>query len=392
MTKHIIFFFSTLLILGSCSSSKKAQKSIESGDFDNAFNIAIEKLNEDKFKKSNQKLIPSLKTSFDKSNERDIQKIKILKNSTRLEDLKETYALYVGMDVRQDEVIALLPLSYDGKEISFKTIDYTNKIKTSLTNYSKALYSIAKKQLAGSKLEARKAYNNFNELEFVNPNYVDNVSELITESKIKGSSLVLLKINNKIKKVTTSEQLDELTRVSESNMNDPWVMYHFKKDNKMVYDYEAEISLNSFEISPEQVNSETYPQQARIKDGWEYVYDSAGNVMKDSLGNDIKRDKIITVQAEVKLFQQLKTGKIEGGIIITNLKTKTTISNDPLLGEAKFENVYGLFHGDQRAIEEKYYKALQNKEAPFPADSEFVKYCLANMRISMLQILDQQHF
>jgi hypothetical protein len=169
-------------------------------------------------------------------------------------------------------------------------------------------------------------------------------------------------------------------------------MYHFKKDNKMVYDYEAEISLNSFEISPEQVNSETYPQQARIKDGWEYVYDSAGNVMKDSLGNDIKRDKIITVQAEVKLFQQLKTGKIEGGIIITNLKTKTTISNDPLLGEAKFENVYGLLHGDQRAIEEKYYKALQNKEAPFPADSEFVKYCLANMRISMLQILDQQHF
>ena len=392
MLKKITFILSIVLVLSSCSATKKAEKSIASGDYDKAFNLAITKLNKDKYKKSNQKLIPSLKIAFDKSNERDTKKIQILKKTSSLSNLRQIYALYVGMDVRQDEVIALLPLSFENKDIKFKTTDYTNKVKTSLTNYSKSLFSIAKQQLAGSKLDARDAYDNFNDLEFVNPNYALNIADLITEAKIKGSTIVLLNIDNKIQQATTPELLDELTRISESNMNDEWVMYHNKSIANTTYDYKATINLDQILITPEQVNTETIPQKATVKDGWEYVYDSNGNVAKDSLGNDIKRDKIISVTAQVKMFQQLKTGRIDGGITIKNLRTHTTMSSTPLLGEAKFENVFALFQGDQRAIEEKYHQALQNKEAPFPIDPEFAKYCIADFRIKMLQVLDQQQF
>ncbi len=392
MLKKITFILSIILVLSSCSASKKAEKSIASGDYDKAFNLAIEKLNKDKYKKSHQKLIPSLKIAFDKSNERDTKKIQILKKTNSLSNLRQIYALYVGMDVRQDEVIALLPLSFENKDVKFKTTDYTNKVKTSLTNYSKSLFSIAKQQLAGSKLDARDAYDNFNDLEFVNPNYALNIADLITEAKIKGSTIVLLNVDNKIQQATTPELLDELTRISESNMNDEWVMYHNKSMANTTYDYKATINLDQILISPEQVNTETIPQKATVKDGWEYVYDSNGNVAKDSLGNDIKRDKIISVTAQVKMFQQLKTGRIDGGITIKNLSTHTTMNSTPLIGEAKFENVFALFQGDQRAIEKKYHQALQNKEAPFPIDSEFAKYCIADFRIKMLQVLDQQQF
>jgi len=150
--------------------------------------------------------------------------------------------------------------------------------------------------------------------------------------------------------------------------------------------------LSHLNIAPQQVNSELIPQQARIKDGWEYIYDSNGNVAKDSLGNDRKRDKIITVQAEVRVMQQIKSGQVDGTITIKNLINNTTTANTPVLGEARFENTYAIFRGDQRAIEEKYYQLLQNKEVPFPIDSEFIKYALADFKAKMLQIIDNQQF
>lgn len=392
MIKTIATVFITLLILSSCSSAKKAEKSIESGDYDKAFNIAITKLSEDKHKKSNQKLIPSLQEAYNKANERDIHKINKYKKLNDPSYLKEIYALYVDMDVRQDEVIMLQPLYYNNSEIVFRTKNYTQDIEESKRAYSSHLHSTGMRQLAGSKFDARDAFDTFNELEFVNPSYTANIGDLIRQAKIKGSSIVLLKLINNINQLTTQEQTDELMRISDSNMHNKWVIYHKLKDNSVSYDYEVAVQLDQFHITPEQVNSETIQQQARINDGWEYVYDGNGNVMKDSLGNDIKRDKIITVQAEVKMFQQVKAGKVDGKVSIKNLSTNSLVGTTPMFGEAKFENVYAQFRGDQRAIEQKYHKVLQNKEVPFPTDSEFVKYSLAEYRTKLLQLLDSQSF
>jgi hypothetical protein len=390
--KKIVYIISLLLVISSCSSAKKAEKSIETGDYDKAFNIAITKLNEDKYKKSNQKLIPMLKEAYTKANKRDQQKIENFKKLNNPVYLKDIYALYVAMDIRQDEVLMLQPLNYNNIEVTFETKNYKEDIDKSLLDYSSYLFNSGTKKLAGSKYDAREAFELFNDLEFVNPNYKNNIGDLIRQAKFKGSSLVLLKLNNKLHEQTTQEQLDELMRISESNMSNPWVIYHKQKKNNLNYDFEIKIDLEKLHISPEQVNTEIIPQQAKVKDGWEYVKDGNGNVMKDSLGNDIKRDRIITVQAEVKMFQQTKVSRIDGKIKILDLINNSLVSDTPTFGEAKFENIFALFQGDQRAIDPKYHKALQNKEVPFPPDPEFVKYALAEFRIKMLQLFDGQNF
>ncbi len=392
MLKNYAITISLLLLFSSCGSAKKAEKSVESGDYDNAFNIAITELTKDKTKKSNQKLIPTLKNAFNKAADRDLHKIKLLKKDLNTDNLKKIYALYVGLDVRQDDVMSLQPLYVENKEVKFSMNDYSKEIEASLTKYSSHLYTTGTQQLAGSKLDARKAFETFNNLEYINPNYVSNLSSLITQAKKKGSSIILIKLQNKIQQITTQDHIDELMRISSSNMNNQWVLFHDKRDFNTTYDYETTVVLNQSQISPEQVNTETVPQQARIKDGWEYVYDQNGNVAKDSLGNDIKRDKIITVQAEVKLFQQLKTSRVDGAFVIKNARTNTQLRSTPIFGEAKFENVFAQYRGDQRAIEEKYVQALQNKEAPYPADEEFIKYALAEFKSKMLQLLNQQQF
>ena len=392
MIQKITVAFITLLIISSCSSAKKAEKSIQAGDYDSAFNLAVEKLSKDKHKKSNQKLIPSLQEAYDKANTRDLQRINRFKKLKDPSYLKDIYALYVVLDIRQDEVLMLQPLYYNNTEVVFRTKNYTQEIEKSRNEYASHLYSLGMQQLAGSKIEARRAYNTFSELEFVHPSYTSNVGDLIRQAKLKGSSLVLLLLQNNISQFTTQEHTDELMRFSESNMQNKWVIYHKEKDNSVSYDYQVTAVLDQFHITPETVNTETIQQQARVNDGWEYVYDNNGNVMKDSLGNDIKRDKIITVQAEVRMIQQAKSGRVDGKVIIKDVKTNSLVSETPLFGEAKFENVFAKFRGDQRAIEEKYHKALQNKEVPFPTDTEFVKYALAEYRAKMLQLIDRQTF
>ncbi len=385
-------FISILIVLSSCGSAKKAEKNISEGKYDQAFDIAYSALSQDKNKKSNQKLIPSLKEAYDKAYDRDIQNIKRLKKEKNPANLKKIYATYMAMDVRQDDVESLLPLYYDGKMVQFDTHDFTSDIAQSLKEYSDFLYNKGTQELSGSKMDARKAYKTFNDLEFVNPNYVDNLENLINQAKKKGSSFVLLKVQDKTPKSLDTKAFVDLTNINESNMQNQWVIYNAQQDPNTHYDYEATVNLDKIQITPEQVNTETIPQQARIKDGWEYVYDENGNVAKDSLGNDIKRDKIITVQAEVKMFQQRKAARIDGGIAIKNLNSNTQMAVTPLFGEAKFENIFAKYRGDQRAIEQKYVKALQNKEVPFPPDEEFIKYAIGDFKNKMLPILDQQPF
>lgn len=379
-----------LTLMYACGASQKAEKSVESGNYDQAFDIAFTQLQKDK--SDDQKIILTFKDAYDKANARDLQQISAYKTQNNPDNLKKIYALYEKIDARQYQVISLQPLSYKGQPVNFDTKDYSSELATAKKEYSKYLYDTASVKLKGSKTDAREANKLFNELEYINPTYVNNLSNLISQSKEKGSSFVYLKLDNKIAQAVTKENTDELLRISEANMSNPWVIYHNTKEKNRSYDYEVGILLNQFVVTPQQVNTETVPQQARVKDGWEYVLDAKGNVMKDSLGNDMKRDKYITVQAEVKLFQQLKSGKIDGNVNIKNLKTNTVIANTPVFGEAKFENVYGLYRGDQRAIEQKYYEALQKKEVPFPADLEFAKYALDDFKAKMQQLIDQQPF
>lgn len=384
------FFILTLgLVISSCSASKKAEKNIESGNYDQAFEIGYRELSKDK---NDNDLVKAFKNAYDKANERDLKQIELYRTQNNPVNLKKIYALYEKLDARQYQVIALQPLYYNGKEVFFNVEDYSQEIASAKRDYSEYLYLTAQEKMQGNKLDAREAYKLYTELQYVNPAYVSNISDLIEDARWKGSNLVLMKLDNKIYNATSPEDIDELLSIGEGKMNNPWVIYHAKKIKNVTYDYEININLDHLNITPQQVNSEIVPQQARIVDGWEYVYDNRGNVAKDSLGNDIKRDKIILVQAEVRIFQQLKSSQLEGSVSIKNLRNNTLSNAIPILGSAGFENTYALFRGDQRAVDPKYDQLLKNQEVPFPSDIELIKYSLSDFKLKMLDYLNRQQF
>nr|MDJ0646353.1 hypothetical protein [Flavobacteriaceae bacterium] len=153
-----------------------------------------------------------------------------------------------------------------------------------------------------------------------------------------------------------------------------------------------DINLNKLSFTQPETKTQTVPQEAKVQDGWRYQLDSNGNVMKDQNGNDIKVANYKIVRAEVVLYQQNKASKLDGTVNIKNLKTKQAAANNPMFGEAKFQNTFGKYRGDQRAIEQKYYEALQAKEIPYPKDYLFVKYAISNFKQKVTALLSQQQF
>lgn len=388
--KHFLLLLLSLTLL-SCGSTQTATNQIQSGNYKDAFNTAAAQLNKDKSKKSNQKLIPILKESYSKAAKADLNEIKALEKQNTPESLKKIYGNYLNLDIRQDEVRALQPLYYEGKEITFSFDDYSDKIKNSKSNYSASLYANAMAALKGNQLEARKAYKYLEDLNYIDPTYKKNLNDLLQKAKDKGSSFVLVTLKNNVKNIS-NDSIKDLASINSANFTNQWIIFHNIKQRNINYNYQVDISLDKLTFEPEKTLQETVAQEGKIQDGWQYQLDSNGNVMKDDKGNDIKVAKYKVVKAEVTLYQQNKSSKLDGNIIIKDLTHRKTVSTNPTFGEAKFQHLYGKYRGDQRAIEQKYYEALQAKEVPYPQDFEFIKYSIRDFKIKLNGLMSQQQF
>ncbi len=392
MIKKSLFLTVVIVILYSCSGTQKTKSAISSGNYQAAFDNAITKLNKDK--KRYAKQIPLLKDAYDKANAKDLADIKKLKKSNTTQALKDIYKKYMNIDVRQDEITLLEPLSYDGKTYQFDKKDYSKEIAEAKKNYSDNLYQQALPLLNGTKQDARKAYEILSKIQVINPTYRNDLDAQIKQAQKKGMQYVLVKfknnIPNQLKDSTSLAILKNFASLNTGNFTNKWITFHDKKDYNVQYDYETDISLDKLTKIPEKLNQQKVPQEKEIQTGWNYQYDANGNVMKDKDGNDIKTPKMEKVRAEVTLYQQVKSTTLDGKLTVKDLKTNKVLGTTPIKSEAKLENVYATYKGNPKAIDQKYYDALKNKKKQFPKDTAFTKFALQTFKEKIENILSQQ--
>lgn len=391
MKKITILITAISLLIISCSGAKKTQKAISSGNYNQAFDIAVQKLTKDKNKY--EKHVPLLKDAYTKAANRDLADIARMKKQNPA-DLKGIYNKYMSLDVRQDEIILLEPLYFEGKQIQFDVTDYTKGIADAKKKYSDKLYNAAHPLIYSSKLDSRKAHKILEDLQYVNPNYRSDLSSLIATAKKRGSDFVFVKLHNNVARQlmdsTSQSILKNFAKIRSGDFANKWIVLHDKKDYSVVYNYQADIYLDKITVIPEKVNTQKVNQEKEIQTGWIYQKDAKGNVMKDEQGNDIKKPKMGKVNAVVNLFQQTKSTTLDGKLIMKNLKTGTSSNATPIKGEAKLENVYATYKGEPKAIEEKYFQALKNKSKTFPADGAFNKFALQTFKLKVEQFLAKQ--
>lgn len=387
--KRLLLLSVLISLLLSCNGRKQVEKAINSGNYDLAINDALKKLNTNKDSKRKQDYILMLRDAYYKVVARDLDKIKHLKKDDNPELYKEIYETFADLNARQEAIKPVLPLIVNGKTITFKFNDYSNAIVDYKNKTSDYLYEEGLKLLElDEKSKIREAYSIYNYIESINPNY-ENTRELMDEAHYRGTNFILVNIENQTNQIIPRQLENELLDFNTYGLNQFWTVYHANQENNIAYDYSMQLQLKQINISPERIVERQILREKEIIDGWEYQLDRNGNVVKDSLGNDIKIDKIIHVKARVFEFQQEKNSQIIADVVYMDLITNRLVDRFTIDSGYSFGNLYATFRGDERALYREDLDIINNRRVPFPSNEQMVFDTGEDLKNKLKNIISQ---
>lgn len=381
------------LALSSCVGRKQIEKQLNTGNYDQAINNALKKLETNKNAKRKQDYVLMLRDAYYKVVEDNHYRINQLKQDGNPEYYETIYNLYTRLDSRQNSIKNILPLQINGKTIKFKFNNYTSDIIDYKSKVSDYKYSQASQLLSSSdKHNARKAYGLLEDIERINPNFKD-VRSLMDQAHFIGTDFVIVSVVNETNQIVPTRLEEELLDFDTYGLNDNfWTLYHANASAEINYDYAMQLQLKRINISPEHVYEKEYVREAEIVDGWEYVLDENGNVAKDSSGNDIKQDKIVRVLARLSEVQQVKSTQVIGQVVFTDLKQNQVLESFPIDSEFIFENFYGRVSGDKRALSDDDKRLLGNRDVPFPTNEQMVYDTNEDLKLKLKSIIKRMTF
>ncbi|CAM1348451.1 hypothetical protein [Tenacibaculum crassostreae] len=386
----------SVLVLASCSSVKTTEKAINSGNYEKAISLSVENLAKNKTKEKNQPYVIMLQEAFAKATDRDLARISFLEKEQNPENLESIYNLYKRLNNRQERIKPLLPLRIlsSGRNAQFDMVNYEDKIIESKENYASYLYENGVALLEdgrSNKLNYRRAFDELRHLESVSPNYKD-ARNLIEEAHAKGTDFVFVSVRNRTNQIIPRRLENDLLAIDTYGLDDLWTQYHANKDRNIRYDFDLELDFRDISISPEQVREKEVIKEKQIKDGFKYLYDTNGNIVKDSLGNKIKVDKFKKVRCTFYQFTQFKSSRVTGVVKYIDNRTNQLLQKFPIQSEFVFEHVYADYDGDKRALEDSFISLLNQTSVPFPSNEQMVYDTGTDLKQKLKHIISRNKF
>ncbi|MFD1162032.1 MULTISPECIES: hypothetical protein [Hwangdonia] len=370
--KRFLLIILTLSLCIACSAKKEVEKAVNTGNYDQAINTALKTLRTNKDSKRKRDVVLMLQDAYYKAEDRDLNTINHLKKDNNPELYREIYERYLDLNARQEVIKPILPLQVNGKDIPFDFNNYSNAIIESRKNLSDYLYEKGIKLLeSDDKLAIREAYQTLDYLDRISPNY-ENTRELLDEAHQRGTNYILVSINNETQQIIPTRLEEDLLNFDTYGLNKFWSVYHANKINDVTYDYAMHLNLKRINISPERIKEREFLREKDVKDGWEYQLDSAGNVVKDTLGNDIKVDKIIRVKCRLLETLQTKSSQVIADVVYLDLASKQPLDTFTIDSEFVFEHYFARSRGDKRALNKEDRLLLDNRRVPFPSNEQMV--------------------
>ncbi|MUU76884.1 hypothetical protein GN138_00360 [Winogradskyella sp. HL2-2] len=368
------------------------ETAISHGNYDQAISEALRKLENNKDKNRKQDYIVMLEEAYYKVLEKDLNAIAHLKKDGNPEQYKTIYNIYIDLEKRQNAIKRVMPLQINGRTLDLEFNDYSSEIVDYRYKTSEYLIGQGISLLdSGDKYNARQAHGIFSYIEEINPNFEENRS-LITEAHEAGMDYVHVSVQNQTQQFILQQLEANLIDFNTYGLNDFWTTYHANTSESIDYDFAMQLQLKQINISPERINETQLLRQKQIVDGWEYQLDRNGNVKKDSLGNDIKIDKIINVKARFTEVLQTKSAQVIADVIYTDLKHNQIIDAFEIDSGFVFENVFGTYRGDKRALHKNDISLINQRQMRFPTDEQMVYDTGEDLKLKLKDIIGSYAF
>ena len=300
--RTLLTIAAALLFFGVFQACTSPQELVESGNYDQAIEMAVRKLAGKKNKKV--KYVQALEDAFAKITDQDMRLADRLKSEGRPENWSKINDVYRRIRYRQELIEPLLPLiDKEGIKANFRFVrvddlELESKEKAAEYQYNRGKQLIAESKTTGDKLVARQAYAELEKISRYYNNYRDR-NQLMDQALDLGTTYVVFHMNNRSNTVIPREMEQELLRFGVQDLNSQWRVFHTNPQPGVAYDYKVEMNLNRLDVGPEVVKEREYVDSKEIEDGFDYVLDVRGNVKKDTAGNDIKVPRNVLVKARV---------------------------------------------------------------------------------------------
>jgi len=375
MKRIVPLIFILTIILSGCGSSKKQ---LEKGNYDAAIQKAVKQLRKDP---NDVKQIDILSQAYKVSNEQDNERIRTLKMEGRPNNWDEIYLVYKSLNDRQSLVRTVTPLNANGRSVDFPYVDYVPDMVNAKRKAADFYYAHGTELMKNNTKESyRQAYAEFIRAKQYVGDY-EGIDNKIQESKIQGMSRVLISIQNTSILKFPKEFEDDLLALDLPRLNSEWVEYHTQNLNENTqYDYFVNVNVKNIAVSPDQSVQRDSVIKRDIEDGFSYVLDKKGNVMRDSLGNDIKQKKYKTVQCALVETIQSKACRIDGDIEVIQMNPEKVLKKDPIGAQSDFENISSRALGDIQALNPNQLARTKKQIVPFPTDMEMILRCSENLK------------
>ena len=391
--KKITLLLSLFILVSACGV-KQTQNLLGSGNYDQAIDNAISNLRTNKDKKGKQDYVYLLEEAFAKAKERDLNTINLLAKDANPAQLEKMYNTYLQLNQRQEKIKPILPLRLlkEGRNAIFPFDNYNDQIIDSKNALSTFLYTNAKKlMLTSDKMNFRKAYDDLDYLNKINPNY-KNVLQLLDEAYFKGSDYVSVYTKNETNMIIPVRLQNDLLDFSTLGLNDKWTVYHSNKQKGIDYDYGLMINFRQIYISPEQIKEREFSKERIIKDGSKKLIDSNGKEVIDEKGKVVMVDNLRKVTANIYEFRQFKSCQITAKIDYINFRNNQLLKTFPITSEYVFENIYATYKGDRRASDDNYYSYFDRKAVVFPNSEQMIYDTGEDLKAKIKSIINQNSF
>ncbi len=382
MKAYYSFFLSVLLLI-SCSSPEKL---LTQGNYDALIEKSVKNLIK---KPDSEEDANMLDKSYKLANDRDLERIKYLKTEGNPNTWDEMLSLYSNLKNRQTSVRRVLPLHIGGRTVQYDFVDYDAEIVAAKRKASEYYHTHGLKLMENKTKESyRQAYYELVKAKNYSGDSYRNLDQVINEAKYLGMSRALVGVVNRTIINLPAEFTDGLVATNATQLNSEWVEYYTRKpDTDIKFDYYIDIILQAINVSPDLVEDKDIIEKKTIENGFEYVLDAKGNVMKDTSGNDIKIKKYKEIQCTVIETHQMKDCNITGEIEFHSANPQSLLKKQPIAAGTHFEHISARAVGDINALSPEKKQLVDIDRIPFPNDIGMILDCTEALKKSIHEVL-----
>ncbi len=368
----------------------RPKKKLNSDNYDAAIDKALKELRPNKTKKSAQDYILLLHEAFLKAQEPDHRALNKVLDDPELAQRKQTYQLLNTLDQRQEKIRPILPLMNpeNGREIVFPFEDYSTQ-RQAVSNQLASLILNQAEDILGKNLSYywyRENYKELQYLEQIRP-LDQNTQTLARQVYEKGVGYGYGRLINQSDQVLPKAVATALLRVGPSENIGPWFRYHPQPQEERKYHFEVQMTINEIGLSPETLREQIITREKQVKDGTQPLRDSNNRIVLDSLGEVIEVDCFKKVTATIYKKQQHKAAYEQMELKVVNLQSGFTVTTIPLETTWVFDHYFADYKGEKDLIEEDLWALIEERQRPFPSDTQMLLDAFGELRLDIHQAL-----